>query len=144
MDQKKQRAKEQKQKEGGDKFEIKIRKQNKKYRCTYCTDLISIFMSVLLLCIDYQCNTFTCRAVQAIFTFVGSWNNYFVPALVLQSKDKMTVPILIATLRGADYMNFDMGKIYMMITVAIVPIIIVYLLLSKYIIAGVTLGGVKE
>ena len=83
-------------------------------------------------------------AVEAIFTFVGSWNNYFVPALVIQSKSKMTVPILIATLRGADYMNFDMGKIYMMITVAIVPIIIVYLLLSKFIIAGVTLGGVKE
>lgn len=83
-------------------------------------------------------------AVQAIFSFVGSWNNYFVPALVIQSKDKSTVPILIATLRGADYMNFDMGKIYMMILVAIVPIIIVYLLLSKYIIAGVTLGGVKE
>lgn len=83
-------------------------------------------------------------AVQAIFTFVGSWNNYFVPALVIQSKSKMTVPILIATLRGADYMNFDMCKIYMMITVAIVPIIIVYLLLSKFIIAGVTLGGVKE
>ena len=83
-------------------------------------------------------------AVQAIFTFVGSWNNYLVPALIIQSKSKMTVPILIATLRGADYMNFDMGKIYMMITVAIVPIIVVYLLLSKYIIAGVTLGGVKE
>ena len=83
-------------------------------------------------------------AVQAIFTFVGSWNNYFVPALIIQSKSKMTVPILIATLRGANYMNFDMGKIYMMITVPIVPIIVVYLLLSKYIIAGVTLGGVKE
>lgn len=83
-------------------------------------------------------------AVQAIFTFVGCWNNYFMPALVLQTKSKLTVPVLIATLRGADYMNFDMGKVYMMITVAIVPIIIVYLLLSKYIIAGVTLGGVKE
>ena len=82
-------------------------------------------------------------AVQAIFSFVGSWNNYFVPALVIQSKDKMTVPILIALLRGADYMNQDLGKIYMMIVVAIVPIILVYLLLSKYIIAGVTLGGVK-
>ena len=83
-------------------------------------------------------------AVQAIFTFVGSWNNYFIPALVIQSKDKMTVPILIATLRGADYMSFDMGKIYTMILVAIVPIIIVYLFLSKYFIAGITLGGVKE
>ena len=83
-------------------------------------------------------------AVQAIFTFVGSWNNYFIPALVLQSKYKMTVPILIASLRGADYMNFDMGKIYTMILVAIVPIVLVYLFLSKFIIAGVTLGGVKE
>lgn len=83
-------------------------------------------------------------AVQAIFCFVGSWNNYFVPALVLQSKNKMTVPVLIALLRGADFMSFDQGKIYMMITVAIVPIIVIYLLLSKFIIAGVTLGGVKE
>ena len=51
---------------------------------------------------------------------------------------------MIATLRGADYMNFDMGKIYMMITIAIVPIILVYLLLSKFIVEGVALGGVKE
>ena len=83
-------------------------------------------------------------AVQAIFTFVGSWNNYFVPALVLQTKSKMTLPILIATLRGSDYMNFDMGKVYMLIAIAIVPIIIVYLILSRFIIEGVTLGGVKE
>ncbi|MCI9487698.1 MAG: carbohydrate ABC transporter permease [Lachnospiraceae bacterium] len=83
-------------------------------------------------------------AVQAIFTFVGSWNNYFVPALVITSKNKQTLPIMIATLRGADYMNFDMGKIYMMITIAIVPIILVYLLLSKFIVEGVALGGVKE
>ena len=83
-------------------------------------------------------------AVQAIFTFVGSWNNYFVPALVITSKNKQTLPIMIATLRGADYMNFDMGKIYMMITIAIVPIILVYLLLSKFIVEGVALGGMKE
>ena len=83
-------------------------------------------------------------AVQAIFTFVGSWNNYFIPALVITSKDKQTLPIMIATLRGADYMNFDMGKIYMMIAIAIVPIIVIYLFLSKFIVEGVTLGGVKE
>ena len=83
-------------------------------------------------------------AVQAIFVFVGAWNNYFIPALIINSKDKMTVPALIATLRGADFMNFDMAKVYMMIVVAIIPIVVVYLLLSKYIIAGVTLGSVKE
>ena len=83
-------------------------------------------------------------AVQAIFSFVQSWNNYFLPALVISSNSKKTLPILIAALRSADFLKFDMGKVYMLITVAIIPIIIVYLFLSKYIVAGVTLGGVKE
>ena len=83
-------------------------------------------------------------AVQAIFVFVSNWNNFFMPALVISSNDKKTLPILIASLRSADFLKFDMGKIYMFILLAIVPIIIVYILLSKYIVAGVTLGGVKE
>lgn len=83
-------------------------------------------------------------AVQAIFTFVSSWNNFFMPGLILSSNSKKTLPILIASLRSADFLKFDMGKVYMLITIAIVPIIIVYILLSKYIVAGVTLGGVKE
>ncbi|MEE3355273.1 MAG: ABC transporter permease subunit, partial [Candidatus Weimeria sp.] len=82
-------------------------------------------------------------AVQAIFTFVSSWNNYFMPALVLTSKKKQTLPILIAALRSADFLKFDQGKVYMLITMAIVPIIVIYILLSKYIVSGVTLGGVK-
>lgn len=83
-------------------------------------------------------------AVQAIFAFVSSWNNYFIPALVISDNKKKTLPILIAALRSADFLKFDMGKVYMLITIAIVPIIIVYLLLSRYIVDGVTLGGVKE
>ncbi len=83
-------------------------------------------------------------AVQAIFTFVTSWNNYFVPALVIQSDKKKTLPILIAQLRSADWLKFDMGQVYVMIAFSIFPVIIVYLLLSKYIVGGVALGGVKE
>ena len=83
-------------------------------------------------------------AVQAIFAFVSSWNNYFVPALVLQSDKKKTLPILIAQLRSADWLKFDMGQVYVMIAFSIFPVIIVYLLLSKYIVGGVALGGVKE
>jgi multiple sugar transport system permease protein len=83
-------------------------------------------------------------AVQAIFAFVQSWNNYFIPALVISDNTKKTLPILIAALRSADFLKFDMGKVYMLITIAIVPIIIVYIALSKYIVAGVALGGVKE
>ena len=79
-----------------------------------------------------------------IFSFVSSWNNYFIPALLLDKAEMKTVPIMIAQLRSADYSKFDMGKVYMLITIAIVPINIVYIALSRYIVAGVALGGVKE
>lgn len=82
-------------------------------------------------------------AVQAIFSFVGSWNNYFTPALVLTDDNKKTLPILIATLRSADYLKFDMGQVYMMITFSILPVIIVYLILSKNIVSGLAVGAVK-
>ena len=83
-------------------------------------------------------------AVQAIFTFVSSWNNYFIPSLVLSSDNKKTLPILIAQLRAADWLKFDMGQVYAMIAFSIFPVIIVYLILSKNIVGGVTAGGVKE
>jgi multiple sugar transport system permease protein len=82
-------------------------------------------------------------AVQAIFTFVSAWNNYFLPALVIKSASKKTLPILIAQLRSADWLKFDMGQVYMAIALAILPIIIVYLCLSRFIVRGVTLGSVK-
>ncbi|WP_195199211.1 carbohydrate ABC transporter permease [Faecalispora jeddahensis] len=82
-------------------------------------------------------------AVQAIFTFVSSWNNYFLPALILDSKKKLTMPILIAQLRSADFMKFDMGQVYLLIALAIFPVAIVYLCLSKFIVRGVALGSVK-
>lgn len=82
-------------------------------------------------------------AVQAIFTFVSSWNNYFTPALILHEEKKKTLPILIAQLRSADWLKFDMGQVYVMIAFSIFPIIIVYLILSKHIVAGVALGSVK-
>lgn len=82
-------------------------------------------------------------AVQAIFTFVSSWNNYFMPALILKQEKIKTLPILIAQLRSADWLKFDMGQVYMMIAFSIFPVIIVYICLSKYIVQGVALGSVK-
>lgn len=60
-------------------------------------------------------------AVQAIFTFVSSWNNYFVPALILHNDKKKTLPILIAQLRAADWLKFDMGQVYVMIAFFYLP-----------------------
>lgn len=82
-------------------------------------------------------------AVQLIFSFVSSWNNYFTPALLLDKPEMRTVPIMIAQLRSADYSKFDMGKVYMFILLAILPVLIVYLILSKFIIKNVTSGAVK-
>ena len=83
-------------------------------------------------------------AVQAIFAFVSSWNNYFVPALLISEADKKTVPIMIAVLRAAaNSEDYDLGKIYMFILISILPVILVYLILSKQIIKGVSAGAVQ-
>ena len=82
-------------------------------------------------------------AVQAIFSFVTSWNNYFTPALVLKTDSKKTLPILIATLRSADFLKFDMGQVYMFIAMSILPVIVVYIFMAKNIVAGMTVGAVK-
>ena len=82
-------------------------------------------------------------AVQMIFSFVSSWNNYFIPALLLDKAEMKTVPIMVAQLRSADYSKFDMGKVYMFILLAILPVLVVYIFLSKSIIKGVTAGSVK-
>ncbi len=81
-------------------------------------------------------------AVQAIFTFVSSWNNYFTPNLLL-SRNMRTLPIMVYAWRCKDWASINMGHVYMVITVSILPIMIVYFLLSKYIVGGVTLGAVK-
>lgn len=82
-------------------------------------------------------------AVQLIFTFVFNWNNYFTPALILHDDKKKTLPILIAQLRSADFLKFDMGVVYVTIAFSIFPVILVYLFLSRFIVGGVALGSVK-
>jgi len=82
-------------------------------------------------------------AVQAIFTFVGAWNNYFTPNLLVSMANMKTLRILFALLRSAVYLMFDMGQVYMMIFFSIVPVIIVYIALSKNIIGGIAVGAVK-
>lgn len=84
-------------------------------------------------------------AVQAIFAFIASWNNFYTPNMILISvklKEK-TLPMMVSALQSSDKLT-DYGAIYLAIALSIVPIIIAYIFLSKFIIAGVALGGVKE
>ena len=82
-------------------------------------------------------------ATQAIFSFVGSWNNLFLPLILLTDKDKYTMPIMVSLLRG-DIYKTEFGSVYLGLSLTVLPLFVVYFLLSKYIIAGVALGGVKE
>lgn len=82
-------------------------------------------------------------ATQCIFAFIGSWNNFYTPSMLLTSQAKMTLPMFVQQMRGERFRS-DHGIIYVGLVVTIMPIFIVYFLLSKYIIAGVALGGVRE
>ena len=84
-------------------------------------------------------------AVQAIFAFIASWNNFYTPNMILiSSKFKQkTLPMMISAVQASDKFT-DYGAIYLAIALSILPIVIIYIILSKFIIAGVALGGVKE
>jgi len=82
-------------------------------------------------------------ATQAIFVFVGSWNNLFLPLILLTRSEMFTMPIMVSLLRG-DIYRTELGSIYLGLSMTVLPLFIVYFLLSKYIIAGVALGGLKE
>ena len=81
-------------------------------------------------------------ATQAIFQFIAQWNNLFMPTLLLTSDSKKTIPMFVQML-SSDQFRTDYGVVYVGIFITIIPLIVIYLLLSKYIIAGVALGGVK-
>jgi multiple sugar transport system permease protein len=82
-------------------------------------------------------------AAQSIFTFVGSWNNYITPFILISSEKKYTLPMLVQNLRGNIY-RAEVGAIYLGIAISLIPIIIFYSFMSRFIISGLTLGGVKE
>jgi len=82
-------------------------------------------------------------ATQCIFAFIGSWNNFYTPSMILSKQDRYTLPMFIQLLRGERFRS-DYGIIYVGLVITVIPIFVVYAILSKYIIAGVALGGVKE
>jgi len=82
-------------------------------------------------------------ATQAIFVFVTSWNNFFLPLVLLTDSRRFTMPIMVSLLRG-DIYRTEFGSVYLALSMSVLPLFVVYFALSKYIIAGVQLGGVKE
>ena len=76
------------------------------------------------------------------FSFVGSWNQLFLPSILLTDPKLYTMPLMVSLLKG-DIYKVEYGAVYLGLTLSVLPLFVIYFLLSKYIIAGVALGGVK-
>ncbi len=82
-------------------------------------------------------------ATMGIMAVIGSWNNYLTPLMLFTDPGLKTLPMMVQELRG-DIYRTEYGSIYLGLAMTALPLIIVYFAFSKYIIAGVALGGVKE
>nr|WP_326184677.1 carbohydrate ABC transporter permease [uncultured Oscillibacter sp.] len=77
----------------------------------------------------------------AIFTFINSWNDYFMQLVMLTSNVNQTISLGIATLQGES--TVDTGLLMAGAALAAVPIIVVFLIFQKYFTQGITMGAVK-
>lgn len=83
-------------------------------------------------------------ATMSIGAFIGNWNSYLVPLILLNTPKKMTLPVMISTLNAATDLQKNQGAIYLGVAISVVPIIIVFCFCSKYIINSISAGSVKE
>ena len=77
----------------------------------------------------------------AIFTFINSWNDYFLQLIMLTSGNNFTMPLGVATLQAET--SVDMGMLMAGAALAALPIIVVFLIFQKYFTQGITMGAVK-
>lgn len=81
--------------------------------------------------------------ILGLFTFIGSWNNYFGQLIYLSSPDKMTIALFIASLKDTHANGVQWGMIMAATTLSIIPISIVYLKSQKYFVQGIATTGIK-
>lgn len=82
-------------------------------------------------------------ATITIMAFIGSWNDYMRPLLMILSPAKKTLPVMVGALRGARVIQQNLGAIYAAVAVSVIPILVVFVIFSKYIISGISSGSVK-
>lgn len=83
-------------------------------------------------------------ATMAIGGFIGSWNNYLMPLILLNDSKKWTLPVMVASLNSVKDIASNIGATYVTVAISAVPIMIAFCFFSKYIISGISAGSVKE
>ena len=82
-------------------------------------------------------------ATVAIFAFLNAWNEFLAALILLSSNDKFTLPILMTAVRAGRLGSINWGALQAGVVVMIIPCIIVFLLLQRYYMRGLTAGAVK-
>lgn len=82
-------------------------------------------------------------ATMSIFTFIGSWNNYLSARVILSSKENETLPMVISSLKALQIWHQNQGAIYLGFAISIIPIVVVFIFASKYLIENISAGAVK-
>ncbi len=82
-------------------------------------------------------------ATMAIGGFIGNWNSYLVPLIILTKNEKFTLPVMIASLSASTDIANNQGATYLAVAISIIPILIVFCFCSKYIISSISAGSVK-
>ncbi len=77
-----------------------------------------------------------------IFSFMWNWNSFYTPLIFLNSQEKYTVPLLLNMFKGK--YTVDWSLIMAASTIAVIPVLAVYLFAQKYIIEGITITGMKS
>lgn len=83
-------------------------------------------------------------ATMAIGAFIGNWNSYLVPLILLNTPKKFTLPVMIASLNSSTDITSNQGAIYLAVAISVIPILVVFSFCSKYIISSISSGAVKE
>ena len=87
---------------------------------------------------------FPAIATFSIMSFIGNWNSYLLPMIILNNPQKYTLPVQLASLRSSTDITQNYGAIYLCIAISMIPILLVFTIFSKYIISSVSAGAVKE
>ncbi|MDQ3460519.1 MAG: carbohydrate ABC transporter permease, partial [Deinococcota bacterium] len=80
-------------------------------------------------------------ATLGLLTFIGQWNNFLGPLIVLSSRDRFTVPLALRTLQGQ--IQTDWGAVIFGTALAVIPLLIIFAFASRQVIDGLTAGSVK-
>jgi len=83
-------------------------------------------------------------ATMSIMGFIGGWNAYLLPMIILNKNEKFTLPVMMATLKASTDITANQGAIYLAVAISVIPILLVFAFFSKYIISSISAGAVKE